>query len=243
MKYFFVIIVILGLVLCSGCDLLPGQSPPVKDTVEPTGVGTSFAYPGVETPLQTENVPEDFEIPTEAPPTFTATPVPPTETPEPPTKTPTIAPTKQLALKPTATPHLLGVQVGSPVRLPNFAHPDLGCQWLGVAGQVFDGEGAPIEGLVVEVGGSIAGKPASGLAVTGSSDSYGPGSYEIKLGDSPETSSGTVWAQVYDLDSLPLSEPIYFSTSSDCDKNLVLLNFVQSYTLPDKWAYLPIIFR
>jgi len=243
MKHYFWICGFLGLIFLTACNLVPSDSQPTLEVTELTQVVTPIIYPDVETPVITDSVPDYTPTPSNIPPTISATPVPSTTTPEPPTQTPTIPPTKQLLLKPTATPHLLGVQIGSPARLPNFAHPDLGCQWMGVAGQVFDGEGAPMPDLVVEVGGSIAGQPATGLAVTGSSESYGPGSYEIKLGDTPLTSSGTVWAQVYDLDGKPLSAPIYFGTSDECTQNLVLLNFVQAYTLPDNWVYLPLIMR
>jgi hypothetical protein len=243
MKHYFWICGFLGLSFLAACNLLPSNSQPTLEVIEPTQVGTPSIYPDIETPVITDSIPDYTQTPTKIPPTVSATPVPPTPTKETPPQTPTIAPTKQLLLKPTATPHLLGVQIGSPAFLSNFAHPDLGCQWMGVAGQVFNDEGAPMPDLVVEVGGSIAGQPALGLAITGSSESYGPGSYEIKLGDAPLASSGTVWAQVYDLDGIPLSALIYFSTSDDCTKNLVLLNFVQAYTLPDEWIYLPLIMR
>ena len=34
-----------------------------------------------------------------------------------------------------------------------------------------------------------------------------------------------------------------FNTYGTCDKNLILLNFVQSYTLPSSWVYIPVIYR
>jgi primosomal protein N' len=45
-----------------------------------------------------------------------------------------------------------------------------------------------------------------------------------------------------DLEGVPLSAPHYFATSADCDQNLILLNFSQSYTPPSHWLYLPLLF-
>ena len=114
---------------------------------------------------------------------------------------------------------------------------------MGVAGQVFDAEGAAIEELVVELGGALAGQDLDGFAITGSASSYGPGGYEFKLGDEPVASTGAVWVRIFDLEGLQLSAPTYFNTYASCNQNLILLNFVQAYTLPDHWAYLPIVYR
>ena len=112
---------------------------------------------------------------------------------------------------------------------------------MGVAGQVFDTDGTPIEELVIEFGGSLDGDDVFGLTVLGHADAYGMGGYEFKLADQPISSSGTVWARVYDFDGNPLSEDTYFSTYGDCEKNLVILNFVQAYAPATDWVYLPLI--
>jgi hypothetical protein len=127
------------------------------------------------------------------------------------------------------------------VGIQNFAHPEKGCQWMGLAGQVLDMEELPLTDLIVEVGGTLNDIPVMGLAVTGKAETYGPGGYEIKLWDSPLASDGTVWAQVFDLEGKPISSQIYFPTYDACEQNLILLNFVQSYMLPDNWVYLPLI--
>ena len=204
-----------------------------------------------ETKTATSATPLEPEMPTPLPPTLsqtsvlptmTSTPIP-SYTPEEPTQIPTLTPTKKLVLKPTATQALLGAQIGSPVGIPNFAHPELGCQWLGLAGQVLAVDDLPVMDIVVEVGGTLDGSPVLGLAVTGESNLYGPGGYEIKLGDEPIASDGTIWAQVFDLDGNPISSPTYFPTYADCEKNLILLNFVQTRTLPSAWVFLPIIYN
>jgi hypothetical protein len=148
-----------------------------------------------------------------------------------------------LLRKPTATQAFLGTQIGSPVGTQNFTHPESGCQWMGVAGQVFDIDDTPMMGLVVEFGGELADQSVFGLAITGQAEAYGEGGYEFKLADQPIASSGTVWAQVFDLDGNAISAPTYFSTYDSCEQNLVILNFIQAYKLPTDWVYLPAIFK
>lgn len=185
------------------------------------------AYPPAETQTPVEEAaatvtlqPTQTEIPPSATPTETAIPATPT---------------------PTSEPYVYGMQLGSPQRTLNFAHPDLGCNWMGLAGQVFDEEGAPVNNLVIGIGGSIAGNPITGIAITGETDPYGPGGYEIQFGEQPLASVGTAWARVHDLDGNLLSAPAYFNTSPSCDENLIVLNFVPLSTLPNESVYLPMI--
>jgi len=120
---------------------------------------------------------------------------------------------------------------GSPQYIPATSfHPDLGCKWLGVAGQVIDINGAPVQGLIVELGGILAGENIGNptvLQATGLARAYGDAGYEMKLGDEPVNSSGTLWIQILDQAGLPLSEKIYFYTFDDCQKNLIIIYFKQ----------------
>ncbi len=79
--------------------------------------------------------------------TKTSTPVPPTPTTVPPTKTATPVITATATKTPTPavsqTPVPYQIQ-NSVVHTTNFAYPDLGCKWMGIAGQVFDKSGNPI---------------------------------------------------------------------------------------------------
>ena len=156
-----------------------------------------------------------------SPPTFTAT-TPPTIT---------VQPSVTASLTPTATftaiPYPYVVQEGCPVYMPNFAHPDAGCNWLGVAGQVFDAEHIGIENLVVIAGGTLAGNPIDIVQMTGSATAYGSGGYELVLSSTVVASEGTLWVQVKDLAGTPLTPKIYLDTHDDCFQNLLLLNFVQ----------------
>jgi hypothetical protein len=120
---------------------------------------------------------------------------------------------------------------GSPQYIPATSfHPNSGCEWMGVAGQVIDVNGAPVQGLIVEVGGTLAGENIGNptvLQATGLATAYGEAGFEVKLADEPIDSSGSIWIQVLDQAGLPLSEQISFFTFDDCDKNLIVIYFKQ----------------
>ncbi len=143
----------------------------------------------------------------------------PSATPFPPTLT---------ALPPTATPasaFRFTVLPGSPLFSPAFLHADLGCAWMGVAGQVFDVNGKPLSRLTVRVAGTAGGSPVDALGVTGAADGYGPGGYEVKLAD--QAAAGIFWIELRDAEGAALSEPFSFETSGRCEQNLAVINFVQ----------------
>jgi hypothetical protein len=186
-------------------------------------------------------------------PTLTPTPrsvLPPTWTPtvtQPPTITPTPEPTKP----PTPTPEggaaqpeegggeeggaLLPpggmpfvIQDGSPQYIPNIYHPDLGCYWMGVAGQVIGLNDAPITpGVLIKLGGVLSSELKDEVTISGFAKQYGEAGYEFKLADEPLASSQKLWLQLVDQADLPLSEKIYFDTFQDCQKNLIIIYFKQ----------------
>jgi len=181
-------------------------------------------------------------------PTATPTPraaLPPTWTPtntQEPTSTPTPPPvqtpvatfpggTTPGEIGPTETPlsgYTFVLHEGDPVAIPNIGYPDLACDWMGVGGRAFDLTGAPIaQGLFVQLGGTLAGKPLDFLGMVGMVSNYGPGSYEFTLAESPVASRQTLWVQLFDQAMLPLSDKIYFDTYEDCERNLILINFNQ----------------
>ena len=106
-------------------------------------------------------------------------------------------------------------------------HSDLGCQWLGVGGQVFDMSGAPVVGIYIKMGGSVYGKAVDMLSLTGTALQYGPAGYEFVIGDTPVDTKQQLWVQLFDQADLPLSDKIYFDTHKDCAMNLVIINFKQ----------------
>lgn len=117
-------------------------------------------------------------------------------------------------------------------------HPEAGCDWMGVGGQVFDLQSAPIQNLVIAVSGLLNGEALDRVSLTGIATQYGDGGYEVFLSDRPIDSRQSLWVQVQDLNGSQLSEKVYFDTFADCQKNLILVNFVQvseglkSYFLP-----------
>lgn len=110
----------------------------------------------------------------------------------------------------------------------NFAHPDKGCNWMGVAGQVLDGSGNPVKNLVVIATGVLQGTDIMQVDIAGLHDAYGPGGYEIELGNSVVATTNMIYITVYDLDGSALSSPVSIATRADCNQNLLILNFRQT---------------
>ena len=174
----------------------------------------------------------------------------------PPTWTPTaeILPTETATPLPSATPILVVVEgtpsaeatsVISPTETPfngyyTFAlqnppnaidstifKPDLGCNWSGIGGQVFDLQGSPVKGIGVMVRGTYNGKIIDISSLTLDASSYGPSGYEITLGDKPMNTHQSLYIQLFDQAGLALSDKVYFDTYEDCEKNLLIINFKQ----------------
>ena len=139
-------------------------------------------------------------------------------------------------------PYIL--QPGTPVYGPNFLQPELGCNWTGIGGQVFSSDGQPVtSGLVVEVDGSLEGETILLLTLVGSATGLGPGGFLIDLRDHVVSSQGQVWLQVFDLNGVPQTDPIYFDTRADCNQNLVIMNFTELGSALTVQFYLPLVFR
>lgn len=171
--------------------------------------------------IQNPALPTFTPVPTGTP-QASPTPLPPTMAPsatKPPTGTPA----------PGATPlPYFEVQEGSPLYVRNLFHPKVGCHWLGIGGQVLGLDGSPQRGVLIEAGGSLAGRDVFALGLSGASPRYGPGGYELILAGEATDSLGTVWIMLRDLQGRRLSDHITLDTYSDCQKNLVYLNLVQT---------------
>jgi hypothetical protein len=188
--------------LISGCDIL-----------------TEIILPPRESPVST---PTPFS-PEEIIPTATLPAHPPLE----PQPTSTLSAYPQ-PIEPTPDPLIdaaFTLQPGGPFYLPNFNHPEEGCNWLGVAGQVFDENGFEILNLTILAGNRLAGEDNL-AATTGEATAYGLGGYEIKLNSQPVNTSNLFWVQVVDSAGQSLSQRIYFDTFEDCEQNLALVNFI-----------------
>ena len=98
---------------------------------------------------------------------------------------------------------------------------------MGVAGQVFDLQGAPAVGYTIQLGGAIANKTIDQLSLSGTALQYGTAGFEFTLAERPAASSKTLWIQLLDQAGLPLSARAFFDTFNDCTKNLILISFKQ----------------
>lgn len=177
----------------------PRSVLPATWTPQPTGEPTA-----TETPRPTAT-----QIPTETPfSLFTETP------------TSEVSPTPVLGMPYDVAP-------GSPVAISSVTfHPEAGCNWMGVAGQVLDLSGAPVStGVVIQLSGVYGGQFVEKTSLTGIAPQYGQAGYEFYLGDTPIASNETLWVQLLDQAGAPLSSKIYFQTFEDCERNLVFLNF------------------
>ena len=119
------------------------------------------------------------------------------------------------------------LQPGTPSAIPNFAHPESGCNWMGVGGQIFDYEGKPMVKLLVRLTGNLEGKNINYVALTGGAINLGSGGYEFKLADQPLDTKGGFQITILDERGEPISQPFSFDTYNDCNKNFTLINFTQ----------------
>ena len=170
-------------------------------------------------------------------PSWTPTVVIPTRTQTPaPTNTPLVTPTveslpaTETPSGPTSTPgdFAFALMDGSPsaIRGDTF-HPELGCEWIGVAGQVVDLSGEAVRSQFIHLGGTVEGETISRLTITGSAPAYGLAGYEFIIANRLVGTTQTLWIQLEDVQGLPMSERIYFDTYADCERNLVVIYLQQ----------------
>jgi hypothetical protein len=58
---------------------------------------------------------------------------------------------------------------------------------------------------------------------------YGPGGYELYLGNTPINTAGVYRIQLRTSMGQPLSDVYVIPTFADCNRNLILANFVQNH--------------
>ena len=214
--------------------LVPTLPPPTATAVEEVAVieepaeESEVVLPPTHTPAPVQDTPTPVPINTLSPtltPSVTPTFPPPTPT-RTPTPTPTDTPTPGPSATATATfsPFPFTKDQRSPQYLQNFAN-NAGCNWMAIAGEVFDLDGNP-----VAPGQYVVHVWDSGIdqrAIVGDAPAYGPSGYEQFLFDAPrvqdqsvqlETSNGTAVSQVYRV-----------QTRASCNQNLVYFNFVQNH--------------
>ena len=135
------------------------------------------------------------------------------------TATSTITPTPTLELRPFV---LDGEQEATNIEL---IRPQLNCDWLVIAGQVWDLQGDPIPGLTLHLYGEIAGYSIDQVRVSGSATAYGDSGFEFALEGLVIASQDSLFIQLEDTNGLPLSNPYTIETFEDCQQNLILINF------------------
>lgn len=167
--------------------------------------------------------------------TWTASPtlqLTPSDTPRPtftslPTSTPfsLVPPTK--TSRPSATPTTARAPFsGSFTQVDStIIHPELACNWAGIGGTVVDANNSPVIGTVVVLRGTLNGSTIEQQTVSGINKEYGPSGFEFVLGTVPVASNNTLSVQLVDQQSIPLSDPVQITTSTDCTKNLVMVRF------------------
>jgi len=205
--------------------------------MDPTSAFNPFPPPTLPPPLMLPSeTPTDvvYSLPATWTATFTVAPLP-SETPlptatQPPTPTPiTITPSPTISPTPPPEGYPFQVREGNPKAIPNIYHPELGCNWMGVGGQVIDMSNAPVIGLIIRLGGRLPGVtiPEDLISLTGLALSYGRSGYEFKLTDRPIASRGQLWIQLLNQEGGPLSNQVYFDTYESCEQNLIIIDFVQ----------------
>jgi hypothetical protein len=202
-----------------------------------------FINPNVSfNPYPPPTMPVALIIPTRTPITTqpSATPEPSiTPTPEPTFTSPPPSPTATMVgrdVHPTATTtpqenaiYAFSLQSAPAAIDAAMLYPDRGgCKWMGVGGQVVDLQGRPVTGISVMLGGSADSRPFDQTSLTGTALKYGEAGYEFTLANNASFGSqGGLWVRLIDQQRLPLSPKIYFDTSEDCAKGLVIVNFKQ----------------
>lgn len=150
---------------------------------------------------------------------ITATSLPPTATPPPAAaSTATFTPIPASELRPDSPFPFVMAESGV-VYVPNVG--EKGCNWLSIAGSVTDTSGQPAAGLGVRVVGDNLDETVG----TGGALNYGPGGFEMPLGDVPREAVFTV--QLLSIQGAPLSEAYTVATHAACDQNVAIISFVQ----------------
>lgn len=196
---------------------LPPSATPT-DTSTPTETLTPTVTP-TETPTLTvsptiTNTPGPTSTPTDTPtPPATFTP-PATETPSGPTATFTA----------TTSPFPFDLRGNEIVFTQNFAN-QAGCAWQGIGGQVFDLNGAALNGLRIHVFGPNIDRYVD----SGSNTQYGEGGWEQPVDNVINTN--TYFVELQTTAGTVISPRVQVTFPGDCARNLALVRFIQTRPL------------
>lgn len=103
----------------------------------------------------------------------------------------------------------------------------LDCDWLVIAGQVWDLGDTPLTGLTLHLYGELGGYTIERFVLSGSALAYGESGYQFELENLVIDSQDSLFIQLVDTNGIPLSHPYAIQTYDDCNKNLILINFKQ----------------
>jgi hypothetical protein len=191
--------------------------PPPTATITPLGFGPTWTpTPSVEPSETATRRPTFTPVPSLTPYKITTATL---------TFTPSITVVASRTPRPTGVPYAVTISWDESTKY----RPDTTCSSMYVAGKALDAKNNPITGLQVKLGGSVPGKtfvPAL-TTLTGISPVYGPSGFEFDLRIAPITSTKGLWVQLFDQSGAPLSDQVSLKTFSDCNKNLILVNFKQ----------------
>lgn len=160
---------------------------------------------------------------------ITATPLPPTATilpteTAPPTEAPTLTLTPEAAevaaVSPTPEAALFAFSLNQ--FEVEYSQSASGCDWVGIAGRVAAEQDT--QAMTVRVRSQDSDFSAS--ATPGSAPDYGPGGFEIQVGEAPQLMPYTI--QLFGPDEAPLSEEFLVVTSDQCEQNLVIVTFMEN---------------
>jgi hypothetical protein len=195
----------------------------------------SRTFTPTNTPTATDtptNTPTTTQTPSKTPiPSATATN---TRTPTK-TRTPTVTRTPSRTKPPTATrtatpivtatqPTAFRVQPGTPQFTAQFANPALGCNYQGIAGQVFGQNGSdPLPGIQVNVTSPTG---FNQTTVSGSNPQFGQAGWQVQVDAKPNNLTYTI--ELRNPQGVPLSDKVNITFSGACNGNLALINFVQT---------------
>lgn len=148
----------------------------------------------------------------------------------PPTPTETLTPTPSPTVTPTATPEVYPfVLIGEQEMMSNdLIRPGLSCDYLIIAGQVWDLQDVPVtDSATVHLYGTLGGFTIDRFALPGTAQVYGESGYEFLLEGLVIDSVESLRIRLEETNGLPLSHEYAIQTYEDCQKNLILVNFKQ----------------
>lgn len=96
-----------------------------------------------------------------------------------------------------------------------------GCDWASIAGTVSGLQGEALDGYAVQ----ITGEALDDRVFSGTTNTFGPGGFELFLNGVPQQGQYTV--QLFSPAGAPLSDKMSVTTSSQCEQNVVIINFIQ----------------